>query len=380
MGASEGASIESSDYFDLTPKSLSAEGHMRWVEPNLVRLVARAEETTGKRFRARMVALAADLSSKIQNASPDRELVELFSSTIESIHLGSLVVDDIQDGSSSRREKSSLHVEFGVPLALNAGNWLYFSALKKLHALERDKTIERRAMGLTLSAMVEAHEGQAIDLGVDITSVSRRDVGKIVALVADKKTGALMEASFGLGALATSAAGSPRSEIILKSFCKFGRAWGVALQMLDDLGSFQKSLNSLVRSDKQFEDFRNRRPNFVWSLAMEHLCDKDEVIFRNFVEGCDDVDRLRHSGLWASFSSMIDRSRIYSAGFSRARKAVDLALRELCSLEDIVRHPSILNEIEQLKNISRDLEAAYGNFERNNENFSEIRHAEVTAP
>jgi hypothetical protein len=45
---------------------------------------------------------------------------------VEFIHAGSLVVEDIEDGSRIRRGRVALHVRYGMPVALNAGNWLYF--------------------------------------------------------------------------------------------------------------------------------------------------------------------------------------------------------------------------------------------------------------
>src|SRR5512142_2931568 len=45
---------------------------------------------------------------------------------VEGLHLGSLIIDDIEDESSTRRGGPTLHRQIGVPNALNAGNWLYF--------------------------------------------------------------------------------------------------------------------------------------------------------------------------------------------------------------------------------------------------------------
>lgn len=52
--------------------------------------------------------------------------LRLFSEVVELLHSGSLIVDDIEDQSKMRRGKQTLHELHGVPIALNAGNWLYF--------------------------------------------------------------------------------------------------------------------------------------------------------------------------------------------------------------------------------------------------------------
>lgn len=72
-----------------------------------------------RQFRARMCALAwrlGDGVGPIPTALPF---------LIEVIHAGSLIVDDIEDGSTQRRGGPCLHLLHGVPLALNAGTWMY---------------------------------------------------------------------------------------------------------------------------------------------------------------------------------------------------------------------------------------------------------------
>lgn len=45
---------------------------------------------------------------------------------IELIHNGSLIVDDIEDGSDLRRGKPCVHKIYGEDIAINAGNAIYF--------------------------------------------------------------------------------------------------------------------------------------------------------------------------------------------------------------------------------------------------------------
>ena len=45
---------------------------------------------------------------------------------VEIIHAGSLIVDDIEDGSTQRRGAPCRPPAYGVPLALNGANWMYF--------------------------------------------------------------------------------------------------------------------------------------------------------------------------------------------------------------------------------------------------------------
>ncbi len=44
----------------------------------------------------------------------------------ECIHNGALIIDDIEDDSLLRRGDTTIHLRYGVDVAINAGNTLYF--------------------------------------------------------------------------------------------------------------------------------------------------------------------------------------------------------------------------------------------------------------
>ncbi len=74
-----------------------------------------------------------------------------FRGSSRALHLGSLIVDDIEDGSPIRRGGPALHLQIGTPLALNAGNWLYFLPGLLVSRLELPQTRE-----LSLRQAIEA--------------------------------------------------------------------------------------------------------------------------------------------------------------------------------------------------------------------------------
>jgi geranylgeranyl pyrophosphate synthase len=77
--------------------------------------------------------------------SAERELCRNLSEILEAIHAGSLIVDDIQDGSRLRRGQETLHLRYGMPVALNAGNFLYFLPLQRLSELGLEPGLELAA-------------------------------------------------------------------------------------------------------------------------------------------------------------------------------------------------------------------------------------------
>jgi len=232
----------------------------------------------GRRFRARLAELAFRLVDG--RGEPPRALGAL----VEIIHAGSLVVDDIEDGSRTRRGEPCLHVRYGVPLALNAGNWMYFWALGLVDALEPALPLVReRLRAVVADAMARCHLGQSLDLGVDVARLPRALVYRTVATSTSLKTGALMELAARLGAIA---AGAPAERE--EALARFGRRLGLGLQMLDDFGNLTARAEG--GSDKALEDLRNGTPTWPWALAAHAL---DEAAF---AELQDTARALRDGG------------------------------------------------------------------------------------
>ncbi len=180
--------------------------------------------------------------------------------TIELLHVGSLVIDDIEDDSRTRRGEPTLHRRYGLPLALNTGNWLYFLAYGLVSKLPLSDQI-RLALYEDMSlGLLRCHQGQALDLSVRITEVPRARVPDIVRATTRLKTGALMRLAATLGARA--AGGAPACVSVIG---EYGTELGVGLQMLDDWSG----LSVEERRDKGLEDLRLARPTWPWAWLAE---------------------------------------------------------------------------------------------------------------
>ena len=63
-------------------------------------------------------------------AIPDDKLVAI-GDLIEMLHNASLLIDDIEDNSKLRRGVPVAHHIYGIPLTINAANYIYFLAMQK---------------------------------------------------------------------------------------------------------------------------------------------------------------------------------------------------------------------------------------------------------
>lgn len=180
---------------------------------------------------------------------------------VELLHAGSLIVDDIEDGSTERRGGPALHRRYGVPLALNTGNCLYFWALDLLGDAAASPAMELRLRRRVTRAVLRCHYGQALDLGLRVHDVAQGDVPDLVASIAELKTGSLTALAAALGAIA---AGAPPARE--RAVARFALRLGVGLQMLDDLANLEPG-----ERGKQHEDLRHARVTWPWAWCARRL-------------------------------------------------------------------------------------------------------------
>jgi geranylgeranyl pyrophosphate synthase/predicted secreted hydrolase len=82
----------------------------------------------------------------------------------ELLHVGSLIVDDVQDHSVVRRGGPAAHLTCGEPLAINAGTACYFVTQRLLVSGDISPAAKLRLYDLYFEVMRAGHAGQALDL------------------------------------------------------------------------------------------------------------------------------------------------------------------------------------------------------------------------
>ena len=222
----------------------------------------------GKRIRAELVELAFNLAGG--EGDVPAQLVEF----IELMHAGSLIIDDIEDDSESRRGQPSLHRTVGMPIALNTGNWMYFSALEKLTCLPIPTERLSQILSDSITTIRRCHEGQAIDLAAKVHELQQSEVLPTVKTISQLKTGGLTALAAQMGA-AVAGANACTCEV----FANFGMQLGIGLQMQNDLTELQNCQTPGGRSD----DLRNRRVTWPWAwlstfAAPQEFCRSQQLL------------------------------------------------------------------------------------------------------
>jgi geranylgeranyl diphosphate synthase type I len=212
-------------------------------------------KTAGKRLRPLFTLSACHaLGGDWHKAVPAAAAIEL-------VHNFSLVHDDIQDHSETRRGRPTIWVKWSEAQAINTGDALLATAFLEIQRLD----IEEKLILLTLSklnaATLNLTTGQYLDLAFEqAENISLSAYWQMVR----GKTGALFEASFALAAII---AGRNMTEI--DKFEAYGSLLGAAFQVQDDyLGIFGENHQT---GKSVASDLMERKKTYPIIYALEHL-------------------------------------------------------------------------------------------------------------
>lgn len=179
----------------------------------------------GKRWRPALMLWVAEAIGGKQKA--DR--LTDFAAIPEVVHNGTLVIDDLEDGSLNRRGKPCLHRVYGTDLAVNAGNAMYFLPLL---SLARRKGVSDAQLVKAYETVVQEMANLSFGQGFDILwhkGQGHPTQDEYLQMCAFK-TGTLARMAAKLGAVL--ADGTPKQ---VDAAAAFAEGLGIAFQIQDDI-------------------------------------------------------------------------------------------------------------------------------------------------
>jgi len=283
----------------------------------------------GKGFRAELLDISYQLAGKDAAqrvpSGKKRKRCERVAKVVEYLHAGSMIIDDIEDSSKYRRGEPTIHIKYGVSVALNAGNWLYFWAINEVSNLGLSRETENQMLRMLNQILLEAHFGQAIDVGVPIDTVSKESIPRLVESSIEAKSGALVDLSFGLGGILGGA--TPERLMVLR---KLGRKIGMALQMFDDIKNVKNGylISDPVFNRNKYEDLHLRRPTWIWSYVAKNSSEESFSRFVQSVKKLPDDSFLRY---WINENNLFEKAKADALSFLTS--SINEAKREIGSQE-----------------------------------------------
>ena len=193
----------------------------------------------------------------------------------ELMHVGSLMVDDVQDGSTVRRGGASAHTVHGQATAINSGTAAYF--LGQICIYEADMHFEEKVQVYNwyFEAMRASHSGQAMDIkGLDYMMPEALKDDKVAKLLSKRvlathrlKSAAPASYLAQIGALIGGA-----SQEQIAGLGDYYEKLGISFQIIDDtlnLKGFKDNLKTKA------EDITAGKITYPIAVAMAYLDKKD---------------------------------------------------------------------------------------------------------
>ncbi len=260
--------------------------------PLITEAVQRMLAAGGKRLRPRMTLLGAAAIG----AEPSEHL--RLAAFMELIHVATLIHDDVVDNARTRRGVNATAVDYGNRISVLAGDYLFAWIFKNVTA-----GYPHPIPHILSATLADICDGEVLQLrAIADLDVTLTDYVEI----AMKKTAMLFAASAECGALAAGA-----SARRAKALADFGRYYGVAFQMNDDLLDLSASEAELGKPVGG--DLRERKMTAPLVLAL----DGADGQFRSDVERFfteDDPSEAQTSAIVRSIQSQ--------GGFAKTRSAI----------------------------------------------------------
>jgi len=217
--------------------------------PMIPALAGHLIQSGGKRLRPILTLAAAGLCNYA-----GRDHVRL-ATAVEFIHTATLLHDDVVDNSALRRGRKTAHMIWGNPASVLVGDFLYSRSFQLMV-----ETGSVAILGVLANASAIIAEGEVMQLAAAKNLETTED---IYLKVIESKTAALFAAAAEVGAMA---AGADAAKV--KALADYGRAIGVAFQLVDDALDYDGTTEALGKNAG--DDFREGKATLPLLLAIAH--------------------------------------------------------------------------------------------------------------
>lgn len=233
----------------------------------------------GKRVRP-ILAYAAALAIK---PDTDLALIDPIAGALECLHSYSLVHDDLpaMDDDHLRRGKPTCHIAFTEATAILAGDGLQTLAFDLLTRADLPAQIQIQLIRqLTLGSGIG---GMVLGQAIDLAAVAHQLDLEQLETMHRHKTGALIRASVGMGAISMGA-----DDAQLSALDNYAAAIGLAFQVQDDILDVTGDTATLGK--QQGADIARNKPTYVSLLGLDAAKSKAAELHRQALAALNEFD------------------------------------------------------------------------------------------
>jgi len=212
----------------------------------------------GKRWRPVLLLLTYEaLGGKVEDIVDIAIIPEI-------IHNGTLIIDDVEDNGDFRRGKECIHKIYGVDIAVNVGNMMYYLPLLSLLNDKRippDKTLA--IMRCYVEEMLRLSLGQAMDIAWHkglVEEITEEHYMQMCAF----KTGSLSRMAVGIAGIMAGA-----DHRVLEGLKNFAESLSIAFQIQDDILNI---VGDMAKYGKEIGgDIKEGKRTLMVIYALKHL-------------------------------------------------------------------------------------------------------------
>lgn len=187
---------------------------------------------------------------------------------LELVHNFTLVHDDIMDKSHLRRNLPTVHVKFGEPTAIMAGDLLFAKAFEAMNNISSEFSVFKELNLSLVKCVEEICEGQQLDMGFEKrTNVTEKEYIEMI----QKKTAVMFMLPAEGGGIV---GGGTKDQI--KALKEYGRCLGLAFQIWDDyldMSSTEATLGKDIGND-----IRNGKKTLIAVHCLNNAIGDDKKI------------------------------------------------------------------------------------------------------
>ena len=314
----------SNEGFRLDLKDLRVKVNQLFAEENLKRLLAVENDPTellaldwllkaGKRQRPFLAVCVHKTISKEENDYGICDSLAKIAVAVECFHKASLIHDDIEDGDTVRYSQKTLHAEYGIPVALNVGDFLLGEGYRLLSeaaisADQRVKLIQTAAQGHRKLCLGQGKELMWMRQPTILTADEVIDIFR-------KKTSPAFEVAIKLGLI------SAQPELQIDDLLnQYSTAIGIAYQINDDIEDFD--------TGKLFDN-PNKTPSLLTAIAFQKAEPKERKILDKLWEQSQHNEDFKNE-----ISNLMSRLKVRKAALDMLENYKMKAISTLYPLEN----------------------------------------------
>jgi len=269
----------------------------------------------GKRWRPSLFLLVCEALGK-----DPKEYLE-YAIIPEIIHNGTLIIDDIEDQSELRRGSPCTYKLFGLDIAINSGNAMYYLPLlpliKNRSRIKPD--VLNKAYEIYVGEMINLSFGQAMDIAwhkglAAADAISVEDYLQMCAY----KTGTLARMATKLAAVLSEA-----DDDLIEKLGHFAEVIGIAFQIQDDILDL-KGKEFTEKKGARGQDISEGKRTLMVIYSLQHADSADRKRLLEILTKHTRKDKLRDEAI-----SIMEKYGAIEYAKEYARKIVKKSWREI---------------------------------------------------